>query len=172
MAARVAAGDNSDQPWRVKSAFRRSDRLGSPGPFGPYPTGREKPKWPSISRLEHEEETPADPPTLHTAVPNWQPGDAIPLGADKSLRSSKSGTGASQRTFHCLWWLLAGAIDRRNACAGFTPHAPGVALAAICRRRSGTATGCRCRMLCCRRRPSRQGQPRYRSRRCRSPCSA
>jgi hypothetical protein len=31
-------------------------------------------------RLEHEDGTPADPPTLHTAVPNWRPGDTIPLG--------------------------------------------------------------------------------------------
>jgi hypothetical protein len=32
------------------------------------------------SKLEHEDGTPADPPTLHTAVPNWSPGDTIPLG--------------------------------------------------------------------------------------------
>jgi hypothetical protein len=31
-------------------------------------------------RLEHQDGTPADPPTLHTAVPNWSPGDTIPLG--------------------------------------------------------------------------------------------
>jgi hypothetical protein len=37
-------------------------------------------EWPSISKLEHEDGTPADPPTLHTAVPNWSPGDTIPLG--------------------------------------------------------------------------------------------
>jgi hypothetical protein len=30
--------------------------------------------------LEHEDGTPADPRTLHTAVPNWSPGDTIPLG--------------------------------------------------------------------------------------------
>jgi hypothetical protein len=35
--------------------------------------------------LEHADGTPADPPTLHTAVPNWQPGDTIPLGV-KTLR--------------------------------------------------------------------------------------
>jgi hypothetical protein len=27
--------------------------------------------------------TSADPPTLHTAVPNWQVGDTIPLGAER-----------------------------------------------------------------------------------------
>ena len=26
------------------------------------------------------------PPTLHTAVPNWSPGDTIPLGRDRTLR--------------------------------------------------------------------------------------
>jgi hypothetical protein len=27
-------------------------------------------------KLEHEDGTPADPAVLHTAVPNWSPGDA------------------------------------------------------------------------------------------------
>jgi hypothetical protein len=35
--------------------------------------------------LASEDGTPADPPTLHTAVPNWPPGDTIPLGR-KTLR--------------------------------------------------------------------------------------
>lgn len=37
-------------------------------------------------KLEYEEGTPADPPTLHTAVPNWTSGDTIPLGRDRALR--------------------------------------------------------------------------------------
>jgi hypothetical protein len=37
-------------------------------------------------RLEHEDGAPADPPTLNTAVPNWSPGDTIPLGRDRALR--------------------------------------------------------------------------------------
>jgi hypothetical protein len=37
-------------------------------------------------RLELEDGTHADPPTFTTAVPNWQPGDTIPLGADRALR--------------------------------------------------------------------------------------
>jgi hypothetical protein len=37
-------------------------------------------------RLDHEDGTPADPPTLHTAVPNWRAGDTIPLGPDRTLR--------------------------------------------------------------------------------------
>jgi hypothetical protein len=37
-------------------------------------------------KLENEDGTPADLPVLHTAVPNWQAGDIIPLGADRMLR--------------------------------------------------------------------------------------
>jgi hypothetical protein len=39
-----------------------------------------------IYKLEREDGTPADPPVLHTAVPNWSVGDTIPLGAYKALR--------------------------------------------------------------------------------------
>jgi hypothetical protein len=31
-------------------------------------------------KLELEDGTPADPPILDTAVPNWRAGDTIPLG--------------------------------------------------------------------------------------------
>ena len=31
-------------------------------------------------RLEQEDGSPADPPTLKSAVPNWRPGETIPLG--------------------------------------------------------------------------------------------
>jgi hypothetical protein len=37
-------------------------------------------------KLEHEDETPADPPTFQTAVPTWHLGDTIPLGRDRILR--------------------------------------------------------------------------------------
>jgi hypothetical protein len=30
--------------------------------------------------LEQEDGTPADPPTLNAAVPNWRPGHTIALG--------------------------------------------------------------------------------------------
>jgi hypothetical protein len=33
-----------------------------------------------IYRLETANGTPAEPPTLATAVPNWSLGDVIPLG--------------------------------------------------------------------------------------------
>jgi hypothetical protein len=36
--------------------------------------------------LEHEDGSPAEPPTFKTAVPNWSPGDTIPLGRDRTLR--------------------------------------------------------------------------------------
>jgi hypothetical protein len=36
-------------------------------------------------KLEQEDGTPADPPTLRTAVPNWSAGDTIPLGG-RTLR--------------------------------------------------------------------------------------
>jgi hypothetical protein len=37
-------------------------------------------------KLEHEDGTPADPPVLQTAVPNWRAGDTIPLSAERALR--------------------------------------------------------------------------------------
>jgi hypothetical protein len=36
-------------------------------------------------RLERKDATPADPPTLSVAVPNWAPGDTIPLGRERTL---------------------------------------------------------------------------------------
>jgi hypothetical protein len=39
-----------------------------------------------LFRLETEDGTPADPPTLESAVPNWRAGDEIPLGRDRTLR--------------------------------------------------------------------------------------
>ena len=37
-------------------------------------------------KLELRDGTPADPPTFTTAVPNWSPGDTIPLGRGTVLR--------------------------------------------------------------------------------------
>jgi hypothetical protein len=36
--------------------------------------------------LEHEDGTPAGPPTLRTAVADWRAGDRIPLGRKGTLR--------------------------------------------------------------------------------------
>jgi hypothetical protein len=33
-----------------------------------------------LFKLETEDGTPAEPPSLSSAVPNWRPGDTIPLG--------------------------------------------------------------------------------------------
>jgi hypothetical protein len=33
-----------------------------------------------LFRLETADGAPAEPPTLTNAVPNWRPGDTIPLG--------------------------------------------------------------------------------------------
>jgi hypothetical protein len=37
-------------------------------------------------RLELADGTPADPPTLKAAVPDWRPGHTIALGRDRMLR--------------------------------------------------------------------------------------
>jgi hypothetical protein len=37
-------------------------------------------------RLELEDGTPADPPTFTTVVPNWSPGDELPLRPGRTLR--------------------------------------------------------------------------------------
>ena len=39
-----------------------------------------------LFRLEHAGGEPADPPTMRSAVPNWQAGDQIALGRGRSLR--------------------------------------------------------------------------------------
>lgn len=36
-------------------------------------------------KLEQQDGTPAEPPTLKTAVPDWRPGDTVPLGG-RTLR--------------------------------------------------------------------------------------
>lgn len=37
-------------------------------------------------KLEYADRTPADPPSFETSVPTWRPGDATPLGRDRTLR--------------------------------------------------------------------------------------
>jgi len=44
-------------------------------------------------KLELEDGTPADPPTFTAAVPDWKPGDTIPLGPGRSLRVLESREG-------------------------------------------------------------------------------
>lgn len=38
-----------------------------------------------LYKLEHDDGTPAEPPILRTAVPNWSVGDTIPHGG-RTLR--------------------------------------------------------------------------------------
>jgi len=37
-------------------------------------------------KLELEDGTPADPPTVTVAIPNWRAGGMIPLGPGRTLR--------------------------------------------------------------------------------------
>jgi hypothetical protein len=39
-----------------------------------------------IFKLELADGTPANPPRLDVAVPNWSAGDTIPLGRDRTFR--------------------------------------------------------------------------------------
>lgn len=42
-----------------------------------------------LYRLEDEDGSPADPPILNTAVPNWNAGDTIPLGGKSAARDCR-----------------------------------------------------------------------------------
>jgi hypothetical protein len=39
-----------------------------------------------VFRLETADGAQADPPKIESAVPNWRPGDTIPVGAGRTLR--------------------------------------------------------------------------------------
>ncbi|HET8873671.1 MAG TPA: hypothetical protein VFM83_08295 [Gaiellaceae bacterium] len=39
-----------------------------------------------LFKLERTDGTPAEPPSMTSAVPNMRPGDTIPLGRDRTLR--------------------------------------------------------------------------------------
>jgi hypothetical protein len=39
-----------------------------------------------LFKLETPDGTAADPPSFRTAVPNWRPGDTIPLGNRPSMQ--------------------------------------------------------------------------------------
>ena len=57
----------------------------SPCRSAPTDNGREH-RMAFIFKLELENGTPADPPRLDTAVPNWRPGDTITLDPSRTLR--------------------------------------------------------------------------------------
>jgi hypothetical protein len=47
--------------------------------------------------LEHEDGSPAEPSRFSTAVPNWSPGDTIPLGNNRTLRVVEVRPGVSAK---------------------------------------------------------------------------
>ena len=53
-------------------------------------------------KLVQVDGTPADPPSLDTAVPTWRSGDTIALGRDRILRVIESRPGNLTKT-QC-WW--------------------------------------------------------------------
>ena len=68
------------------------ERSARPGPSRltasrsvPVGNGREN-RMAFLFKLVLEDGTPADPPMLDVAVPNWSAGDTIPLGRDRMLR--------------------------------------------------------------------------------------
>jgi hypothetical protein len=50
-----------------------------------------------LFRLETREGAPAEPPTLTSAVPNWRPGDTIPLG-QRTLRVVRVRAGGADQS--------------------------------------------------------------------------
>jgi hypothetical protein len=54
-------------------------------PFGPNRLRKGESRMAFLFKLETTDGAPAEPPSLATAVPNWRPGDEIPLGR-RSLR--------------------------------------------------------------------------------------
>jgi hypothetical protein len=55
-------------------------------PFGPSPHGRETEWAPSPTSWRLGDGTATDPPAFRTAVPNWRPGDPIPIKPRRTLR--------------------------------------------------------------------------------------
>ncbi len=53
-------------------------------------------------KLEHPDGTPAHPPTLRSAVPNWAIGDTIPFGPDKPTLLVVGIRNASEPTHQAL----------------------------------------------------------------------
>ena len=52
-------------------------------------------------KLENPDGTPADPPTMRSAVPTWEPGDRIFLGPGRTLRVLELRT-AKEPAHHAL----------------------------------------------------------------------
>ena len=80
------------------------------------------------SNREHEDGTPADPPVLHTAVPNWSAGDTIALSADRMLRVIETRLEDEELV------LVVGTEVAPHHCRGVVP--------ALLRHRSGGGSSC------------------------------
>jgi hypothetical protein len=63
----------------------QEQEVSSSEPFGSESHIREEPMA-FTYKLEREDGLPADPPMLRAAVPNWSPGDTIPLPQGRMLR--------------------------------------------------------------------------------------
>jgi hypothetical protein len=59
-------------------------------------------------RLEHPDGTPADPPTISSAVPNWEIGDRIPLGPGRPPLLVVGIRNASEQTDQALLVVESG----------------------------------------------------------------
>jgi hypothetical protein len=57
--------------------------------------------------LEYTDGTPADPPALKSAVPNWSPGDTIPLGPGGPALLVVGFAHASEPELHALLVVTA-----------------------------------------------------------------
>jgi len=72
-------------PGRDARGTRPNARpISSPGRSAPR---REENRMAFMFKLEAPDGTPAETPTLKSAVPNWRPGDAIPLGRSRGSRA-------------------------------------------------------------------------------------
>jgi hypothetical protein len=59
-------------------------------------------------KLEHPDGTPADPPTLQSAVPNWEIGDQIPMGPGKPALAVVGLRAVNDPDLHALLVVEAG----------------------------------------------------------------
>lgn len=52
----------------------------------------------------HEDGSLAEPHTFSTAVPNWRPGDTIPLGGSRTLRVVEVRPARNRMAIPSWWW--------------------------------------------------------------------
>jgi hypothetical protein len=75
-----------------------------------------------LFRLETVDGAPAEPPTLSTAVPNWKPGDTIPLGRRTLRVVGKRDEDADQPPVLVVkdvgWGVWPERIESALACLG------------------------------------------------------